>query len=450
MRESSICKPGAWPARLRPGGSKQAPVPAPNCLIIVLGLLLTTACQGTGAEQPNGAADPLRGTTVEIAGFWTDDEQATLKKALVRFEQETGVSVRYTPTGPDIGAELRMRFERGSPPGVAVLSHPGLLADLALGGMVKPLGDRMEDLVEDDYGPAWRNLGSVNGTLYGVWVEAVNKSTIWYNARSLHQAGVDPPATWDEFLQASRRLATAGITPLSIAGGDGWPLTDWFENVYLRVAGPERYDELSRHDIPWTDESVKAALSLLADLWGDPDLIVEGATTARLMRSVTQLFADPPKGAMAYGGGGTDKGSAMAGEEVGLFEFPSIEGARKVVVGQGKVAVRLADDAAAAALVEFLASPKAGDVLVESGGFISPNKRVNVNFYPDEVTRQAARALVDADVFRFDLSDLQPPAFGGTPGQGLWKILHDFLADPSDIDGTARQLEAAALGAFDR
>ena len=429
-------------------------MPAPSCLIIVLAILLTTACQAGEGEQANGTGDPLRGKTVEIAGLWTGEEQATLKKALVRFEQETGVSVDYAPMGADIGAELRMRVEAGSPPGVAILPHRGLLSDLALRGMLRPLGDNVEDLVEDNYAPAWRDLGSVNGTLYGVWVEAVNKSTIWYNAASLREVGVDPPKTWDEFLKASRRLATAGITPLSIAGGEGWSLTDWFENVYLRVAGPERYDELTRHEIPWTDESVKAALSLLGELWGDPRLIVEGAGTRRLATSVTQLFASPPKGAMAYGGGwvpgGAELGSSMAGAKGGQFEFPSIEGPRKVVVGRGEVAVRLTEDPAASALMEFLASPKAGDVLAESGGFISPNKRVNLNFYPDEVTRQAARALVDADVFRFDLSDLQPPAFGGTPGQGMWKILQDFFADPSDVDGTARQLEAAAVSAFDR
>ena len=42
------------------------------------------------------------------------------------------------------------------------------------------------------------------------------------------------------------------------------------------------------------------------------------------------------------------------------------------------------------------------------------------------------------------MSDLQPAAFGGTPGQGLLKLFPDFLENPNDIDGIAQQMEAAA------
>ncbi len=44
-------------------------------------------------------------------------------------------------------------------------------------------------------------------------------------------------------------------------------------------------------------------------------------------------------------------------------------------------------------------------------------------------------ALAQAKIFRFDLSDLQPAAFGGTVGQGEWKILQDFLKNPTNVTG---------------
>jgi alpha-glucoside transport system substrate-binding protein len=46
------------------------------------------------------------------------------------------------------------------------------------------------------------------------------------------------------------------------------------------------------------------------------------------------------------------------------------------------------------------------------------------------------------------MSDLQPSAFGGTPGQGMWKHFTDFVQNPDDIDGTAEKLEADAAKAF--
>jgi len=46
------------------------------------------------------------------------------------------------------------------------------------------------------------------------------------------------------------------------------------------------------------------------------------------------------------------------------------------------------------------------------------------------------------------MSDLQPAAFGATVGQGMWKIFTDFVANPTDIEGTAQALESAAKKAY--
>ena len=46
------------------------------------------------------------------------------------------------------------------------------------------------------------------------------------------------------------------------------------------------------------------------------------------------------------------------------------------------------------------------------------------------------------------MSDLAPAAFGGTVGQGEWKILQDFLKNPQDVKGTQQALEQAAAKAF--
>ena len=46
------------------------------------------------------------------------------------------------------------------------------------------------------------------------------------------------------------------MPPYSVAGADGWTLTDLFENIYLRTAGPEKYDQLAKHEIKWTDPTV--------------------------------------------------------------------------------------------------------------------------------------------------------------------------------------------------
>jgi hypothetical protein len=68
--------------------------------------------------------------------------------------------------------------------------------------------------------------------------------------------------------------------------------------------------------------------------------------------------------------------------------------------------------------------------------------------YPDPIQRETAAGLANAEIFRFDLSDLQPSEFGGTVGQGLFKLFQDFLKAPDDIDGITTKMEAAAAKAF--
>ena len=80
-------------------------------------------------------------------------------------------------------------------------------------------------------------------------------------------------------LHTARRIAAAGVTPLSVGGADGWTLTDQFENLYLATAGPKRYDQLADHRIAWTDPSVTVALRAMSQLL-QPKLVAGGLAGA--------------------------------------------------------------------------------------------------------------------------------------------------------------------------
>ncbi len=115
------------------------------------------------------------------------------------------------------------------------------------------------------------------------------------------------PKNWAEFLKTAQTVADSGVEPVSVGGADGWTLTDWFENVYLSQAGPEKYDQLAQYKIKWTDPSVTRALTALAQLFGKPGLLTggnSGALQTQFPASVTQTFSggDQPKAAMVSSG----------------------------------------------------------------------------------------------------------------------------------------------------
>jgi alpha-glucoside transport system substrate-binding protein len=131
-----------------------------------------------------------------------------------------------------------------------------------------------------------------------------------------------------------------------------------------------------------------------------------------------------------------------------VFTFPAIEDSEPSVVGGGDLFVKFKDSEAADAFLEYLTTVEAAEIWAKRGGFSSPHKDLDVEVYPDEITKTTAGALAEAEVFRFDMSDLQPSAFGGTPGQGLFKLFSDFVANPQDVDRITQQMEAAAAKAF--
>ncbi len=131
-----------------------------------------------------------------------------------------------------------------------------------------------------------------------------------------------------------------------------------------------------------------------------------------------------------------------------VFTFPTIDDSEPAVVGGGDIFVEFRDSPAADAFLEYLTTPDAAEIWAARGGFSSPNKNLDTGVYPDEITRTTAGALAEAETFRFDGSDLMPSAFGGTPGQGFWKGMTDFVANPSNIDGLTQQLETAATRAY--
>ena len=342
------------------------------------------------------------------------------------------------------------RLAEGRPPDVAFLPQPGLLRSYAAEHRLVPLNGIVGSVVAANYSPAWRQLGSVGGTLCGVWFKAANKSLIWYED-VFERAGVAPPASINGLVSLAHGLAKSGMPWFSVGGQTGWTLADWFSNLYLRLAGPARYDLLAAHKIPWTDPSVTATLRLLARVL-DPRVIASGpreALATSYSESVQQTFAARPAAAMVFEGdfvagiisGGT---RAVLGVDADVFPFPAAGQPGPMVVAGGDAAVLMRRSAAGEALIRYLASPPAAAIWAAEGGFVSPNINPGLSVYPDAISRSITASLLEAGGnFRFSLSDLTPAGFGGTEGQGMRKILQQFLVS-RDVNATGAQLEQAA------
>jgi alpha-glucoside transport system substrate-binding protein len=434
-------------------------------LLALLALLapLAAGCGGGDEEEGGGDTGAAGATTapaedvsgsISVMGIWTGDEQKNFQAVIDGFnEQYPDVEVKYNPVGDNLPTVLSTAVEGGNPPDLAAPAQPGLIQGFVDQDAVVDI-EFARDVIEENLGESGVSVGTFDGTLYGLLFKAENKSLVWYNVQAFEDAGVEPPADWEAFLQSAETLKASGVPAHSIAASQGWVLTDLFENIYIRTAGPEMYDKLSRHEIPWTHQSVKDALTEMAKVFQDTDNIAggtDGALQTDFETSVSNVLSENPKAAVIAEGDfvpGVIETDLEPGAGYDVFDFPAINDSPPSVVSSGNIFIRFTDNPASEAFINYLATPEAAEIWAAIGGFGSPNKNLDPSVYPNEVQQKTAGAIGEAEVLRFDLSDLQPGEFGATEGQGLWKLFQDFFQNPDDVDGIARQMEQAASAAF--
>jgi len=418
-----------------------------------------TTTSAAAAEETTTTSEAVEELSGEVEVVWVrgsdHPEGQALLEVLDAFTAATGVTVNYTGLGDDLPTIVSTRVEGGDPPDVAMLPQPGLLTDFATLGALEPVSDEVEANLDANFAPVWKDLATRDGVTYGVYFKAGNKSLMWYNTDVIEDLDITLPETWEELQTVSQTLVDNGLVPMSVAGADGWTLSDWFENIFVRTAGQEAYEQLVNHEIPWTDPSVKTAFEAMGEVIGNPDFVnggLDGALQIGFVAAIVNAFGDPSQAVLMYGPGdvgalAAEEAGAVPGETMSFFAFPSIDGSPDAVLGGGDVAVAMTDNPNAQALLEFLSTPEAAEIWVPLGGFTSPNQNVDLSLYPDELSRLTAEGLVNAKIFVFDLSDLVPSAFGSTTGAGIWGNIQTWLEDPSNVDAVLEQLEAEAEAA---
>src|SRR5215210_8288132 len=300
-------------------------------LALTLGatLLATLAAASIGNASKSAPANAKVSGSVTILADWTGAEGKSFQAVLDGFKKKNPtVTVKYKPS-TDIASALSTAVQGGHPPDLAAIPNPGLMKDFASRGAVKPI-NFAKGTVTRNFSKDWVKYGTVNGKLYGVFFKGANKSTVWYNVHAFKNAGVKPPTSWKGVISAGKTLRASGTKAYSVGGADGWTLTDLFENLYIRNAGPTKYDQLSDHKIPWTDASVKSTLKLMAQVLSDRANIAGNPLQIDFPTSVTQVFQPSnPKAAMVFEGDfvpGAATAKVKAKTDYNVFPFPAVNG----------------------------------------------------------------------------------------------------------------------------
>ncbi|MBT9312962.1 carbohydrate ABC transporter substrate-binding protein [Leptothoe kymatousa TAU-MAC 1615] len=394
-------------------------------------LFLLSACGGDDGDV-NSVADK----TVTILGVVVGEQQEKLEAALQPFEDETGIDVIYEGTD-SFATLLPVRVESGDAPDIAMFPQPGLMASFASAGQMVPVTEFMDEATLSAAFPeTWLSLATVDDSLYGIWYRASIKSLVWYNPSAFAAQGFTVPNTWDEMLALSDELVALGVNPwcVGLESGEatGWPGTDWVEDIMLRTAGPEVYDQWIAHEIPFNDGAVQEAFEEFGNIVLNESYVVGGAVGA-----ISTPFGDAPQGLLGetptcylhrqanFIASFLPEG-VNPSEALDIFLLPGIDPAYGTpVLVAGDVFGMFNNTPEAQALMAYLATPTPHEIWAELGGFLSPHKQVGLEVYPDALSKKQAEFLSTAETIRFDGSDMMPGAVGtGT----FWSGVVDYVS----------------------
>ena len=231
-------------------------------LVGVLGLG-AAACGGgssAGGTAAGGDTDcsaysqygDLKGKTVSIfTGIVTPEDKPQID-SYKPFEKCTGATINYIGD-KSFETQVLVQARAGNPPDLAIIPQPGLLAQLVSTGKVVKAPDAVASNVDKFWGQDWKGYGTIDGTFYAAPLGASVKSLVWYSPSEFADNGYTIPTTLDELKTLSDKIAATGKKPwcAGISSGEatGWPVTDWMEDMMLRLSGPEEYDKWVNHEI---------------------------------------------------------------------------------------------------------------------------------------------------------------------------------------------------------
>ncbi|REF00872.1 extracellular solute-binding protein [Thermomonospora umbrina] len=354
--------------------------------------VLAAACTpGSDGDKPAAKAPSSVNTDIAKAGdvtltVWDQEVRGGQNEQMERLnkafqDKYPNVKIkRVSRSFNDLQKTLRLALSGDSPPDVVEANQGhGAMAQFVKAGMLLPL-DNYDQVYgwKKRYPKGLTDLNSVSpdgkkigtGGLYGVSINGEIVG-IYYNKDKLSGLGVQPPKTWADF---ERALATAkgkGETPIAFGNLDKFPAIHNFGVIQDQLAPKDAVRRLVYgQGGSWTDGPNVQAAQKLSD-WVKAGYFTKDANGVKYDDSPVNFS----KGEGVFLIGGTwfaaDLYKSM-GDKVGfMLPPPAQAGGQPTTMGgeslPWSITAKSKHPDVAAAYINFISSPEAMDVSVETG-----------------------------------------------------------------------------------
>jgi raffinose/stachyose/melibiose transport system substrate-binding protein len=164
---------------------------------------------------------------------------------------------------------------------------------------------------------------TVDGKIIGLPTTG-QASGLFYNKKIFAELGVQPPLTYEDFIDICAKAKAKGITPLALASSDAWVPTMLFNSLLVRNAGAAAQGYFTTGDAKWTNPAVVNAFAQFTEL-ATKGYFSEGNPGMKYVEQQNQFKAG--SAAMLYDGSWVyasliDPKTSKIANDVGFFRFP--------------------------------------------------------------------------------------------------------------------------------
>ncbi|MEU1625184.1 extracellular solute-binding protein [Streptomyces sp. NPDC020096] len=249
------------------------------------GLALTGALAAACGSNTGRGGGGSGGGGPALSQWYHQYGEAGTEQAVQRYAasyRQARVTVQWRPGDYDQQTAAALLTDAG--PDVFEVNGPSI--DQIQGGQVVDLTDQIKD-ARDDFNPAVLAPKTYQGKVYGI-PQVIDMQLLYYRRSLLDKAGVQPPQTLDELVDAARKLTTKDTKGLflgndggaGVLGQGGLPLFA----AGLRLVtddGRTGFDDPAAAQTLGKLHTLYAGKSLLlgapAD-WSDPSAFIQGLT----------------------------------------------------------------------------------------------------------------------------------------------------------------------------
>ncbi|HZB29287.1 MAG TPA: extracellular solute-binding protein [Streptosporangiaceae bacterium] len=413
----------------------------------VAAALLLAGCGGGDGDNSSSSGGSAKKVTID---WWHIQNTEPLRPiwdqiAKQYMTQHPNVTIKITPIENEaFKAKLTTTTQSGEAPDLFHTWGGGVLKEQADAGLVKDLTNDIQPWLGTLQPVALRPY-TLDGKIYGVPFDN-GMVGFWYNKALFKQAGIDsPPTTWTAFLDTVRKLKSAGITPIAVAGKAKWPEMFYWSYLALRIGGP---DVIAKANNDFSGPDFVAAGQRLKEL----------ADLQPFQKGFLGADYDTPNGQAATVGGSKAAMELMGqwapsveetqskkklGDDLGFFPFPAVEGGKGKITdvfgGGNGYAVGKDAPAETVDFVKFLLSVENQRTAAATGAIL-PTAKGAETALKDTRVLEVLKTVNSATGFQLYLDQDFPPAVG----QEVNDQVSALVAGKATPDQVAKAITTAA------